>query len=110
MWTARPQPSHPFKGFLSEDAKQRNCVTCLTLKTLKAIPCSAAHPSRSNKGVTPLPPPSQAFVVPFFSILALPEFAWPMFTKKKKLKLKINSVHFIYIIRITVPLNVSIIY
>ena len=87
MWTARPQPSHPFKGFLSEDAKQRNCVTCLTLKTLKAIPCSAAHPSRSNKGVTPLPPQPSVRSA-FFSILALPEFAWPMFTKKKKIKIE----------------------
>ena len=83
MWTFHLQPSHPFKGFWSEDAKQRNCVTCLTLKTLKTIPCSATHIHQDQIRESP-PPPSQAFVVPFFSILALPEFAWPMFTKKQK--------------------------
>ena len=58
MWTFHLQPSHPFKGFWSEDAKQRNCITCLTLKTLKTIPCSATHIHLDQIRESPPPQPS----------------------------------------------------
>ena len=70
---------------------------------------SGTHPSRRNKGVPPLGGQPSVHGA-FFSILALPEFAWPMFTKNKLTRTGKSLVFILSINLITLLVNVSIIY